>query len=80
MNHFRIMPRFSASLLASILAAITATPTYPALVRLPVETGRTPKRRRTGKAYPHSSMRQQARYARQIARDQLSMADVKRGD
>lgn len=30
-----------------------------------------PKRRRTGKAYPHSSTRQRARYARQIAAGQI---------
>jgi hypothetical protein len=30
-----------------------------------------PKRHRTGEKYPHSSTRQQARYARQIAAGQL---------
>lgn len=29
------------------------------------------KRRRTGKQYPHSSARQQARYARQLAAGQI---------
>jgi hypothetical protein len=31
-----------------------------------------PKKRKTGKDYPHSSKRQQARYARKIASGQLS--------
>lgn len=31
-----------------------------------------PKRRRTGKKYPHSSARQKARYARHIAAGQIS--------
>ena len=30
-----------------------------------------PKRRKTGKTYPHSSTRQRARYARQIAAGQI---------
>lgn len=33
-----------------------------------------PKRRVTGKKYPHSSARQQARYARQIAAGQIKFA------
>lgn len=35
-----------------------------------------PKRRKTGATYPHSSKRQRARYARQIAAGQLSMAGI----
>lgn len=35
-----------------------------------------PKRVRTGRAYPHSSTRQRARYARQIAAGQLNIARV----
>ncbi|WP_085044354.1 hypothetical protein [Ensifer aridi] len=34
------------------------------------------KRRRTGKLYPHSSERQRARYARQIAAGQLRIDSV----
>lgn len=33
-----------------------------------------PKRRRTGVTYPHSSTRQRARYARQIAAGQIKNA------
>lgn len=40
--------------------------------------GKGAKRRRTGRRYPHSSARQQARYARQIAAGQLSMKGVAR--
>lgn len=65
---------FSSAVLAAILAM---TGTGPTDLRLPIARNapRKPvKRRRTGKIYPHSSRRQQARYARQIARGQLSMA------
>lgn len=34
-----------------------------------------PKRRRTGKQYQHSSARQQARYARQLAAGQIKFAN-----
>lgn len=37
------------------------------------------KRIRMGKAYPHSSTRQRARYARQIAAGQLQMEGVNNG-
>lgn len=66
---------FSSAVFAAILAM---TGTGPADLRIPVTRGapRKPvkRRRKTGWIYPHSSSRQQARYARQIARGQLSMA------
>lgn len=40
------------------------------------DANRSTTRRRTGVRYPHSSRRQQARYARQIAAGQLRMAGV----
>jgi hypothetical protein len=43
-------------------------------------SGKKPKRRKSGEKYPHSSTRQRARYARQLAAGQLSMAGVEGGD
>ncbi|MDK4730523.1 hypothetical protein [Rhizobium phaseoli] len=37
------------------------------------------KRRKTGRLYPHSSTRQRARYARQIAAGQLNMEGARNG-
>ena len=70
-RHFTIPS--AATLLASMSAPNLAWPDYGPSI-LPT----APKRRRTGVRYPHSSRRQQARYARQIASGQLSMAGAEK--
>lgn len=72
MRFFRHFHVFSvATLLASLSALNLSLPDYgPSIIPT------APKRRRTGVRYPHSSRRQQARYARQIAAGQLRMAGV----
>lgn len=64
-----------SSALASMLLSMGLTaPLMPPLHHGRGAQGKPTKRRKTGWIYPHSSSRQQARYARQIARGQLSMA------
>jgi len=53
-------------LASAILAASTIVP-----VQVAADFDK-PKRRATGERYPHSSARQQARYARQIAAGQIT--------
>ncbi len=61
--------------IASLLLSMGLTaPMMPPLRHGRSAQSKPTKRRRTGRTYPHSSGRQQARYARQIARGQLSMA------
>jgi hypothetical protein len=68
-----------ATVLANISAAVMAA--MPAVKfggKAPVtrHRGKKPVRIRAGKTYPHSSKRQRARYARQIAAGQLHMDGV----
>ena len=68
--------RFSSLLSLRAVMAALSFQHLPQISMLPMlqhqgRTGR--KRRRTGHRYPHSSARQQARYARQIAAGRLSM-------
>lgn len=60
-----------SGLLASLLPPAVFTPP----LSIP-DQRHAPKRRRTGRRYPHSSHRQQARYARQIAAGRLAMDGV----
>lgn len=67
----------------SQLTATAAALLAAGLIPMPLMDGAprrgTRKRRnKTGETYPHSSARQRARYARQIAAGQLSMAGVER--
>jgi|GEM_PF-6228783 len=70
--------------ISALLASVAASQAF-VLSRLkgdfdPVHARRAGKgsRHKTGYRYPHSSTRQQARYARQIAAGRLSMAGVGR--
>lgn len=83
----------TSALLGSLLATVgigtiaIASPSAPDVLRVSVDRlsssskSKAPKRRRRrrqGKDYPFSSTRQNARYARQIAAGQLSMAGIER--
>jgi hypothetical protein len=61
-----------------MMAQVPANPMkddYPSISVVPTNTGgASSKRIRTGKTYPHSSERQRARYARQIAAGQIRNA------
>jgi hypothetical protein len=67
----RIM--FAGSMIASLITVAIQQAEIMRMFRHsePLDTKR-PKRRRTGKTYPHSSARQEARYARQLAAGQIS--------
>lgn len=60
----------------SLMASLLAMP-FPGLSSMPIAIqhqtgpGKKTHRIRTGKTYPHSSKRQRARYARQIAAGQI---------
>lgn len=74
------MHKNSYALMASAMAAsMMDTLKYLKFVEAipqPFDPSRAVKRYRTGKTYPHSSARQQARYARQIAAGKLHMDGV----
>lgn len=80
--HYR--PTFGFFGLGSVIATTLAAQLFAASALRggfdPVHARRAGKgsRHKTGYRYPHSSTRQQARYARQIAAGQLSMAGVGR--
>lgn len=59
---------YSAALMAMAAAQLDA---LRLISFAPTADFSAPKRRRTGKNYPHSSTRQQARYARQLAAGQI---------
>jgi hypothetical protein len=78
--------RYAQLFLLSALRALAAAETYAGTIasdlRSTTTTGtgrRNSTRIRTGVRYPHSSTRQQARYARQIAAGQLNMAGCRKG-
>jgi hypothetical protein len=64
----------AAAIIASVMDNLNALRFIEAMPQ-PIDT-RRPKTRKTGKRYPHSSARQQARYARQIAAGQLKMDGI----
>lgn len=65
---------------AAILASLSAGSNFlPKFASVNTGKGGVAKRlRRTGKLYPHSSKRQQARYARNIAAGRYDVAQFRR--
>lgn len=64
---------YASSFAASIVAAAMQQAEIMSMIQhsYPLDTNR-PKRRRTGRKYPHSSKRQNDRIARQFAAGQIS--------
>lgn len=63
---------------ATIAALMHQSTLYPPIFMTPDRNGPAPKSNRikTGAPYPHSSARQRARYARQIAAGQIKLERV----
>lgn len=75
-----------SAMIGGLIAAMSGSMAFsgvpiPALQLIPetkprASRGKPPRRVRTGRKYPHSSSRQQARYARQLAAGQLKIKRV----
>jgi hypothetical protein len=77
----RFLSYASAALLAAASAFARHVPSFDFRPTPRDNTRHVPakQRHKSGHLYPHSSKRQQARYARQIAANQLNMAGCRKG-